>query len=461
MATTRLIPLHINKGKTLTQTLKDRVDYIKNDNKTEKGEYISCYECDQRIVEEQFNLSKSIYEKRTGRKRNNDVIAYQIRQAFKPGEITPEEANQVGYETAMRFLKGKNAFIVATHTDKEHIHNHIIFNSVDINAKKKYRNFFNSSFAIQRVSDIICLEHGLSVVKPKKYNEHESRPQYITHSFRVDIRTAIDQVFENKPRDMDEFIELLRKEGYEVKYGKYISVKGKEQKSFIRLRSLGNGYREGDIEKRIAGEIIVDDKYVRRNSKREVDLLVDIQKKLAEGKSGGYEKWAKVYNIKQMAKTIIFLQEHDIRDYKKLESIADGKSEYYNELLSKIKSCEKRMSEIQKIKKAIIDYSKTREVYSNYRMSGYSKKFFEEHRAEIEIHKVAKKVFEEHSGNVPKIAVLNLEYSDLLEQKREAYAEYQQAKKEMQDYQTAKRNVDVFLQDEEKRNKDKSKENEI
>lgn len=126
MAATRLIALHVNKGKTIAQSLGDRTDYAKNPEKTEKGELVTGYECDPFTVDEEFMLSKRQYEQITGRHQQHEVIAYQIRQSFKPGEITPEEANRIGRELALRFTKGKYAFIVATHTDRVHIHNHII-----------------------------------------------------------------------------------------------------------------------------------------------------------------------------------------------------------------------------------------------------------------------------------------------------------------------------------------------
>lgn len=172
MAATRLIALHINKGKTIAQCLRDRTDYAQNPEKTEKGELVSGYECDPMTADEEFLLAKRQYLHITGRRQQNDVIAYQIRQSFKPGEITPEEANRVGYELGMRFTKGKHAFLVATHTDRAHIHNHIVFNSTSLDCKRKFRDFHNSGLALQKVSDIICMEHGLSIIEKKPYKEH-------------------------------------------------------------------------------------------------------------------------------------------------------------------------------------------------------------------------------------------------------------------------------------------------
>ena len=159
MAATRLIALHKNKGKSVAACLKSRTDYAQNPDKTQQGELVSSYECSPLTVDEEFMLSKRQYELMTGRRQKNDVIAYQIRQSFKPGEITAEEANKVGYELAMRFTKGKYAFIVATHTDREHIHNHIIYNSTALDSTRKFRDFLLSGLAVQRLSDLICLEH--------------------------------------------------------------------------------------------------------------------------------------------------------------------------------------------------------------------------------------------------------------------------------------------------------------
>ena len=175
MAATRLIALHKNKGKSVAACLKSRTDYAKNPDKTNRGELVSSYECSPLTADEEFMLSKRQYKLATGRRQKNDVIAYQIRQSFRPGEITAEEANKVGYELAMRFTKGNYAFIVATHTDREHIHNHIIYNSTALDGTRKFRDFFFSALAVQRLSDLICLEHQLSVIEIKPYRSKNFR----------------------------------------------------------------------------------------------------------------------------------------------------------------------------------------------------------------------------------------------------------------------------------------------
>lgn len=168
MATTRIISMHRNSGKTVAQCLTDRTDYAKNPEKTKDGELITAYACDPKTVDAEFLLSKRQYLTLTGRTQGSDVIAYQIRQSFRPGEVTPEEANKLGYELAERFLKGKHAFIVATHCDRAHPHNHIIFNSTSLDCKRKFHDFLGSGKAVARLSDTICLEHKLSIIEHPK-----------------------------------------------------------------------------------------------------------------------------------------------------------------------------------------------------------------------------------------------------------------------------------------------------
>ena len=452
MAATRLIAMHVNKGKTIAQCLKDRTDYAMNDEKTGQGTYVSSYACNAEIADKEFAESKREYLRITGRKPKGDIIAYQIRQSFKPGEITPEEANRVGYETAMRFTKGKHAFIVATHTDKAHIHNHVIFNSTNLDCDRKFRDSWFIALALQKLSDLVCLEHGLSVIKPRKPGEREKRTNYPKkESIRARICEDIDATLAKEPADFEEFLRMLREQDYEIKRGKNISLRGNAQKKFIRLNSLGEGYTKDDIEERIGGKEEPEresDNSKKRWSrpKRDFDLLIDIQEKMKQGKGGGYTRWATVYNIKQMAQTLLFLQEKDIRSYDALTEKASVHTARFNELSQSIKDAEQRLSEIAVLKTHIINYAKTRDVYVEYRKSGYSKKFFEAHREEITLHKAAKEAFSGLPGQrIPKVKELNAEYAQVLAKKKAAYAEYRQAKKDMQDYVTAKHNIDAFL----------------
>ena len=323
LAATRLIPMRKNKGKSIGACLHNHTSYIQNPDKTEQGELVSSYQCSPLTVDEEFLLTKRLYEQTTGRSQKSDVIAYQVRQSFKPGEVTPEEANRIGYEFAERFLKGKHAFIVATHTDRAHIHNHIIYNSTALDGTRKFKNFWLSSFAVQRLSDLICLEHQLSTIEYKPYRERQKRIVYPPkESNRDRLCSVIDSILAEKPKDYEDFLQRLEQQGYEIKRGKYTSVKGKGQKRFIRFRTLGEGYSEEEIKAVLAGKAEHHPRQKQSPKEQPFQLLVDIQAKLAEGKGGGYERWAKKHNLKEMSKTLLFLQEQKISSADELKELA-------------------------------------------------------------------------------------------------------------------------------------------
>ena len=452
MAATRLIALHKNKGKSVAACLKSRTDYVQNPDKTEHGELISSYECSPLTVDEEFMLSKRQYELVTGRRQKSDVIAYQIRQSFKPGEITAEEANKVGYELAMRFTKGKYAFIVATHTDREHIHNHIIYNSTALDSTRKFRDFLLSGLAVQRLSDLICLEHQLSVIEIKPYRERQKRTLYPPKESNRDcLCGVIDNILAKKTKDYEDFLQKLEQQGYEVKRGKYTAVKGARQKRFIRFRTLGAGYSEEELKAVISGEA---EHHPRQKQKRIVpeqkfQMLVDIQAKLAEGKSMGYARWAKRYNLKEMSKTLIFLQENKIGSIEEMQERIDAATARYHELGDSIKAAETRMAEIAVLRTHIVNYARTRPVYDAYRKAGYSKRFLDAHREEITLHKAAKAAFDEAGlKKLPKAKDLSIEYAELLKKKKEAYPDYRKARDEMQELMKAQKNVEMFFAEE-------------
>ena len=457
MAATRLIALHKNKGKSVAACLKSRTDYVQNPDKTEQGELVSSYECSPLTVDEEFMLSKRQYELVTGRRQKSDVIAYQIRQSFKPGEITAEEANKVGYELAMRFTKGKYAFIVATHTDRGHIHNHIVYNSTALDGTRKFRDFLLSGLAVQRLSDLICLEHQLSVIEIKPYRERQKRTLYPPKESNRDcLCGVIANILAENPKDYEDFLQKLEQQGYEVKRGKYTSVKGARQKRFIRFRTLGTGYGEDEIKAVIAGEAEHRPHQKQPPKEQSFHLLVDIQAKLSEGKGEGYARWAKRYNLKEMSKTLIFLQENKIGSIEEMQERVNAATARYHELGDSIKAAEQRMAEIAVLRAHIVNYAKTRPVYDAYRKAGYSKKFLEEHREQITLHKAAKVAFDEASlKKLPKVKELDAEYSALLSQKKAAYPAYRKARDEMQELKKAQKNVELFFA-EEKDPKEKS-----
>ena len=464
MAATRLIALHVNKGKTVAQCLADRTDYSQNAAKTNDGEFISSYECDPKTADEEFLLSKRQYQHITGRQQKNNIIAYQIRQSFKPGEITPEEANQVGYETAMRWTKGKHAFIVATHIDKSHIHNHIIYNSTSLDATRKFKNFFLSGLAVQRLSDMVCLEHGLSIITPKPYRERQKRTVYPKkRTQRDELCDAIDAVLKQKPKSFDGFVQALADMGFEFKDGKQPAFKGKNQKRFIRLRSLGEGYSKEEIQAVISGKNLHKSKgsSAKAPTPKQFQMLIDIQTKMAEGKTVGYERWAKKFNRKEAARTVILLKEKGLGNYDDLTAHIENLSARFDALSDSIKAAEKRMVEVQALQQHIKNYRNTRQIYIEYRKAGYSKKFFEEHRQEITIHKAAKQAFDElQITKLPSMQSLYEEFHQLAVQKKQDYAEYRQIRKEKEELLIAKRTVETILNIDRQKEQEKEKEKE-
>jgi len=450
VAATRLIALHKNKGKSVAACLKSRTDYAQNPDKTEQGQLVSSYKCSPLTVDEEFMLSKRQYEFVTGRRQKNDVIAYEIRQSFKPGEITAEEANKVGYELAMRFTKGKYAFLVATHTDREHIHNHIIYNSTALDCSRKFRDFLLSGLAVQRLSDLICLEHSLSVIEIKPYRERQKRIVYLPkESNRDRLCGIIDTILAEKPGDYEAFLQKLEQQGYEVKRGKYTAVKGKGQKRFIRFRTLGTVYGEDEIKAVLEGKAEHKPYQKKPPKEQPFQLLVDIQGKMAEGKSVGYKKWATKFNLKEMSKTLLFLQEQKISSADELRERAAVATERYHAMGDSIKAAETRLAEIAVLKTHIINYAKTRPVYDAYRKSGYSKKFLDAHREEITLHKAAKAAFDEAGlQKLPKVKELDAEFAELLTKKKAAYPDYRKVRNEMQELVRAQKNVERFFAEE-------------
>ena len=447
MAATRLITLHARKGKGTASALRERLDYAQNPDKTKHGTLITSYECDAKTAWLEFSLSHQELSKRRRYSADQDVIAYQIRQSFSPGEITAEEANRIGYETAMRFTKGKHAFTVSTQMDRAHIHNHISFNSANLDASGKWQNFFYSGIVLQRLSDLICIEHGVSVIRRYDAHTHRRINWPVRKTLRDSIRDDIQKCMEARPRSLQELLKKLEESGYEVKRGKDISLRRYGSKNYIRMQSLGAGFREEDIGIQTAEDI----RGKKGKESPKLSLMVDIEQKIREGKGAGYEHWAKSFNLKQMAESLLFLQEHKVDSLEKLDEKTAEAVKTFHDLADQIKAHEARLHEIAELKTQIINYVKTREVYSAYRKAGYSKRFFEEHRSEIEIHKAAKAAFDKAGvKKLPKVKELSAEYGQVLAEKKKCYTAYREAKKEMQQWTVAQKNVAMVLGSEKK-----------
>lgn len=461
MAVSDLLPRKAAGSRTRRQALNDHMKYDQKEEKTNGGEFVSSYMCCPETAADEFEQGKLIYESLTGRRQpaERDIIAYRIIQSFKPGEITPEEANKLGYELAMKFTKGQHQFVVSTHTDKAHIHNHIEFNSTNLECDGKFNNFKNSALSLRKLNDKICMEHGYSVIEnPKsrgqRYGEKAAAKR--GRSFKELLRQTIGKSLPGC-KDFDEFLSRMRSEGYEVRRrGKSLEFRAPGQTRFTRSCRLGDSYTEASLKERIDGKQPQKtlDKKTRTTSGRNVNLLVDIQAKMQAGKGKGYERkpnfvrWAKVFNLKEAAKTLNFLVENGITDYDELSMRTDAAGKKFDTLSARIKQLEGRMADAAQLKMHIINYSKTRDTYKAYKKSRHKKEYYAEHTDDIKKHEAAKAAFDRLAAGgkpIPKVAQLTEEYAALLAEKKECYEEYKSARKEMLDYQTAKQNIDKIL----------------
>ena len=462
MATIRFITQRIKKGKTAAASLKEYLDYGKNPEKTDGGRLISSYMCDPQTADSEFMLTKAQYGAITGREqnRNKEILCYQIRQSFMPGEVTPEQANTIGYELAMRFTKGKYAFIVCTHIDRDHVHSHVYYNSTALDCKHKFRNFIGSARAVRRLSDRICLENNLSVVKNPKLKSKGKFQHYGQWlgddrplSYKEQLKAAIDSCLTAHPKSMEDFLSAMTEAGYIHKYvrGGALSLRAPEQERFTRLRAstLGEGYGYEDILAIIEGRAALPAgrAVAPQTSPRKINLIIDIQDKLKNGKGPAYERWAKVYNLKMMAAALQYLQEHKLLAYEDLAVKADSAVDRFHELAGQIQKTEAAITTNTELKTAVVDYAKTRPVFEEYKAAKYSKKYLAEHEDDIILHRSARAAFGRllSGGRLPKMEALKTEYQKLTAEKKTLYSQYRTAQKEMREVVAVKSNVDYLL----------------
>ena len=438
--------------------MKERFDYGQNPDKTEGGELISSYGCDHMTADAEFLLSKAKYKAATGReqRRDADVLCYQIRQSFKPGEITPEEANRIGYETAMRWTKGKYQFFVCTHIDKEHIHNHIYYNSTAYDRSRKFRNFIGSSFALRRLSDRVCLEHDLSVIANPKLH---SKGWYLHYgqwlgenqklSQKEQICLAIDAALTERPVDFADFLRRMETAGIQVKHGRggaiSFLVPGQQRAARFRASTLRDGYGPEDVQAVIDGKAPTRTATARKApAPRRVNLLIDIQERMRQGKGPAYERWAKVYNLKQMAAALQYLKEHQLFEYDDLAAKTDAATERFHTLAGDIQQTEAELSRVSDLMAAVVQYAKTRPAFDGYKAAKYSRKYLAEHEAELADYRAAKATMAELLGGekLPKMDVLKEKRRQLAAQKKAFYLEYRKAQQDMRELVAVKGSVD-------------------
>ena len=450
MATTRIIPLYVNKGKTAKQTMKERFEYVLNPDKTESYRYVKGFKCEPEIAVSQFVSFRNTYKYKTERDYEGDILAFHLRQSFKPGEISPEEANSIGYELASRLLKGKFAFFVCTHTDKAHIHNHIMICPYSIDGNHKFRDSYYISKDIAKLSDSICEAYQKSVIEnPQKGNNvysnwigFKGKP-----SNRDLLREDIDNAMQQNPKSFDELLKMLEAMGYTVNYGKHISVKHITQKKAIRLDSLGEGYTEVDLRLSLSG------KTKHRSTtpnplKSGSSLLIDIHRKMAEGKGAGYEHWAKVFNLKQMAKTVAYLQEHNFKDYESLVAELDSTETRLSELQSKVSECDNRMRELTELRRHILNYAKNSKIFAEYKNRKYDRRYFEEHKDEITKFKESKKFFDTQNfenHKLPTVKQISEEFDSVLAKKRKHSEELKKLKFDSRELNIHRYNIEEIL----------------
>ena len=458
MATTYLKTHHIGAGKTIEQTMKDSFDYGLNPLKTRDGELVSAYMCDTQTAYEEFLLSKAKYRAVTGREQrtDDDILFYQIRQSFLPGEIDHDAALKIGYDTAMRWTKGKHAFFVVSHINRPHPHIHVYYNSTALDCTRKFRNFWGSTFAVRRLSDRVCLENGLSyIAHPKQHSKSKFKHygQWLggekPPTFQDRLRMQIDICLNQKPDSFDDFLRLMEAAGYEIKHrrggGISFRIQGQERFTQLRASTLGKGYGQEDIEAAIEGRGVTSGG--RADQPRKVNLIVDIQAKIKAGKGPAYQRWATVYNLKQMAAALQYLQENDLLDYATLEKKAAETTDRFHRLSDQIKTTEAAQKRNAELREAVVEYAKTRPIFDGYKAVKYSNKYLVEHEADIEKYRAAQATFKRvlDGEKLPKMDALVAESRTLAAQKRAVYGEYRAAKSDMQEIVTAKANIDHLL----------------
>ena len=461
MATTWIKPLHISKTMTKSSAVAAVIDYIENPQKTDDGRLITSYACGSQTADDEFLLAKREYEYITGRTQGRrDVIAYHIRQAFKPGEISPEDANKIGYELAMSFTKGNHAFVVATHIDKAHIHNHIIFNSTAIDCQRKFKNFFFSSIAIRRISDLLCIESGLSIIenpKPSRGSYGDWIGENKVPTWKEVLKQKIDEVLPSCS-SFDEFIAVMKTADYTIKENrKHISFLAPGQKKPTRMKSLGDEYTEAAIRARLgkariitsggdSGQRIAAPGVSFAEPKKAPNLLIDIQNSIKAQNSPGYAQWAKIFNLKEAAKTLIFLKENGIDSYEDLKKKSSSASGEFATLTKRIKEIEARQTEITELQKQIGTHGKTRDIYNKYKASGWDRGIYEIHSADIAMHRATKKYFNELGmKKLPSINQLRQEYATLTSERKTLYGDYHRLKDLSRELSTSCANAERLL----------------
>ena len=426
----------ITKTHPIKSTLKAAIDYICNPAKTDGKLLVSSFGCAAETADIEFSWTR-----RHAIDKGANLGRHLI-QAFEPGEVSPEEAHEIGMQLAQEILGGKYEFALTTHVDKDHIHNHLIFNAVSFTDYKHYHSNKRSYHEIRRVSDRLCKEHGLSVIVPgkdkgKSYIEHTATQNGT--SYKAKLKATIDRLIPISA-DFEDLLRRLQREGYEIKRGKYVSCRASDQERFTRMKTLGVDYTEEAITARIAGRSCSSHQPKQRDD--HIRLLIDIQSK----QGAGLQHWAKLNNLKQAAKTMNFITEHGLDSYEALESKLASLTERRDAAHASIKEIEHRMSDLNLTMKHAATYRQLKPVYDRYRKSRDKEKFLRGHESEIILFEAAARELKRMGAvPVPATESMKTELAELAGKKDVLLAEYRVARSEVQEYETIKKNMDMLL----------------
>ena len=442
----------VTKIKPIKSTLKKALDYIQNPNKTDGKMLVSSFGCSYETadIEFGFTLSQAL-------DRGNN-LAHHLIQSFEPGEVDYEKAHEIGKQLADAVTKGQYEYVLTTHIDKGHIHNHIIFCAVNFVDYHKYVSNKRTYYGIRNISDRLCRENGLSVLVPEKGGKGKNYAVYKKEkTAKAKLKLAVDTLIP-QVSDFEELLARLQAEGFTIKRGKYVSCLVPGQERFTRLKTLGADYTEEAIRERISGKRARAAKAPRAD-RGGVSLLIDIQNSIKVQESRGYEQWAKIHNLKQAAKTMNFLTEHKIEQYAELTAKITEVTKASEQAADSLKEVEKRLTDMTLLIKNINTYQKTKPAYAAYRKAKDKEKYRTAHESDIILYEAAAKAIKAAGiTKLPSLAALQAEYAALQEQKEALYADYGKLKKQVKEYDVIKKNIDSILKVERQPEREKEAE---
>lgn len=435
----------VTKIKAIRGTLSKAIAYILNPEKTDEKLLVSSYGCASETAAREFEWTRKIAEQ----KGMNPVriIARHVIQSFEIGEVTPELAHEIGKQFADEILGGKYEYVLTTHIDKDHVHNHLIFNAVDFVNYHAYKSYKRIYYDMREVSDRLCKENGLSVIPPSQnkgmgYKEYTEAKRGT--SWKQKLKQTIDRLVITA-KDYDDFLRLMQEAGYEIKTGKYISFRAEGQERFTRSKTIGENYTEERIKERIAGR--TPRRSQRQTVPKGISLIGDIQERIRLIDSKGYEHKAKLTILKEAARTLNYLTENNLLQYADLEKKVEDVHSSYDRTGKELKGVEARLREVQPLIKNISNYQRLKPVYDAFQRAKDKPSFKAKHEAELVIFEAARSTLLAMQGDekLPSLKTLQAEQQRLLEEQQRLYDERAKLKKEVKQIETIKSNVDTFL----------------